>query len=179
MAIGKIASFLNSLSPAKEPVAEWAPDEAADRKAEAASGHGQSYERQHADPNHIAFQLQTMVGAVRALNDNAAEQGAALALSPAGLQLKNAVIGLGHLLTAVDGQAMATGAAAPVREAAEVTAAVETSLAASQSAAADILRTLPAEQAERVRSVADGFQRDMRAALAQVHTALHNLRALA
>ena len=179
MGIGRITSFLNSLSPSKEPTATDAvPDEAAERKAESLSEQSLSHERQQNDSNHIAAQLQTMVGAVRALNDNATEQGAALAVSPAGLQLKNAVIGLGHLLAAVDGRAMATGAAAPVREAANVADAVETSLAATQSAAAQLLRSLPAEQAERIRSVSDGFQRDMRTALAQVRDALQGLHAL-
>lgn len=177
MAVGKIASFLSSLSPNKEATAaESMPEEAPERSAEALAEQHLSRQRREADPNHIAFQLQTMVGAVRALNETAAEQGAALALSPTGLQLKNAVIGLGHLLAAVDDQAMATGAAAPAREAAHAVQAVEASLAAAQSSSAKALQTLPSEQAERIRTLSDGFQREMHQALGRVHEALLGLR---
>lgn len=175
MGIGKIASFLSSLSPSNEAaVAEAVPEEA-ERDAEAVAQQQLSQRRRNDDPNHIAAQLHTMVGAVRALNETAAEQGAALAVSPAGLRLKNAVIGLGHLLAAVDTEALANGAAAPVREAAAVADAVETGLAATQAAAAQALRSMPDEQARRVRELSDGFRSDMRQALALVREALDGL----
>lgn len=180
MGIGKIASFLNSLSPASEAAATTASadqvPEDSERRANALSEHPDlSGDHQHNDPNTLAAQLHTMVGAVRALNDHAVQQGAAVAVSPAGPQLKNAVTALGHLLAAVDAQALAHGAAAPVREASGVIDAVEAGLAGSQAAAEQLMRNLPAHQTFRAREALDTFQTDMQAAVSHVRGALDGL----
>ncbi|MBC7951203.1 MAG: hypothetical protein H7Z12_05180 [Rhodospirillaceae bacterium] len=181
MAIGKIASFLSSLSPASEAAATTASadqvPEDSERRATALSEHPDlERDRQRGDQHPLAAQLQTMVSAVRALNDNAAEQGAAVAVSPAGPQLKNAVTALGHLLAAVDAQAMAHGAAAPVREASGVIDAVEAGLAGSQASAEQVMRHLPAHQAFRARETLANFQTDMQSAVSQVREALNGLK---
>lgn len=181
MGIGKIASFLSSLSPASEAAAATAsadqiPEES-ERGATALSEHSDlDSGPRHGEQHPLAAQLQTMVGAVRALNDNAVEQGAAVAVSPAGPQLRNAVTALGHLLAAVDAQALAHGAAAPVREASSVIDAVEAGLAASQATAEKAMRNLPAHQAFRAREALDTFQADMQAAVNQVRGALGGLK---
>lgn len=181
MGIGKIASFLSSLSPASEAAATTAsadqvPEESA-YSATAPSPHAdRDRDRQAGDDHPLAAQLQTMVSAVRALNDNAVEQGAAVAVSPAGPQLKSAVTALGHLLAAVDAQALAHGAAAPVRDASSVMDAVEAGLAGSQAAAEQVIGQLPAHQAFRAREALDSFRMDMQAAVSQVRGTLNGLR---
>lgn len=180
MGIGRIASLLNGLSPNADAAATTAsadavPDEA-ERRADALSDQSDLSDRgRRGDPNDIAAQLQTMVTAVRALNENAVQQGAALAVSPAGIELKNAVTGLGHLLAAVNAQALANGAAQPVREAAGVIDAVEAGLAGSQAAAEQMIRAMPVQQAMRVQEISDRFQAEMYDAVRQVRGALGGL----
>lgn len=180
MGIGRIASFLSSLSPAADAASaaasadELPPD--SERRADAASAQSDlNDQRRQADANDIAAQLQTMVGAVRALNDNAIQQGAAVAVSSAGNELRNAVVGLGHLLAAVDAHALAKGAAAPAREAAGVIDAVESGLAGSQAAAEQVMRNLPAVQAARAQEISSRFQAEMRGAIRQVREVLGSL----
>lgn len=177
MGIGRIASFLSSLSPASEAAA--APTEVPeqpDRHAESlGSQTGTGDARHGGQPSEIVQQLQTMVGAVRTLNENAAQQGAAVAVSAVGGELRNAVSGLSHLLAAVDSRALANGAAAPVREAATVIDAVESGLVGNQAAAEQVMRNLPALQAARAQEVSDRFQSDMRDAIKQVRGALGSL----
>lgn len=178
MALGRIASMFSSLSPASDaaPAAAEELPQDQDRRAEALSGQSNlTGQHQNGDANDIATQLQTMVGAVRALNENAVQLGAAVAVSAAGTDLKNAVSGLGHLLSAVNAHAMANGAAAPAREAAKVIDGVEAGLAGSQAAAEQLIGTLPAAQAQRAQELSDRFQSDMRAAVRQVRGALGSL----
>lgn len=178
MALGKITSLLSSLSPAADVAAAPAEEvpEQAERRAEAASDQsGTSSQGRRGDAADIAAQLQTMVGAVRVLNDTALQQGAAIAVSQAGGELKNAVTGLGHLLSAVSAQALANGAAAPVREAAKVIDGVEAGLAGTQAAAQQVIAALPAAQSQRAQEVSDKFQSEMRAAIRQVRGALGSL----
>jgi hypothetical protein len=178
MALGKITSLLSSLSPASDAAAA-APEETpqdTDRRTEALSDQsGLANDGQRGTSSDIAAQLQTMVGAVRILNENALQQGAAVAVSQAGGELKNAVSGLGHLLSAVSAQALANGAAAPVREASKVIDGVEAGLAGSQAAAEQLIRNLPAAQSQRAQEASDKFQADMRAAITQVRGALGSL----
>lgn len=180
MGIGRIASFLSSLSPASDAAAaaESAQSPVAeDRRAAEAASAGQ--EREWRDgrngPSDIALQLQTMIAAVRSSHEVAAEQGAAMAVSPAGLQLKNAVTGLGHILAVVDAEAMARGAAAQVREANQVIDAVESGLAGLQSGTQQILAQLPAQQAAAARQAGERFHDEMTRALSQVRGALGSL----
>lgn len=179
MGIGRIASFLSSLSPASEAAAASSADqlpEQPDRRVDGLSEQQNLADRRgQGDPNDITAQLQTMVSAVRALNDNAVQQGAAVVVSAAGTELRNAVTALGHLLAAVDAQALAQGAAAPVREAATVIDSVEAGVAGSQSAAELVMRTLPALQAQRAQEATDRFQSEMRAAIGQVRGVLSGL----
>ena len=179
MAIGKITSLFSSLSPGSDVTTAGSADEVPeqrDRRAEAADEQANLADRgRHGDPSGIAAQLQTMVSAVRTLNDNAIQQGAAVAVSAAGTELRNAVTGLGHLLAAVDAQALANGAAAPVKEAAGLMDAVETGLAGTQVATEQVLRNLPALQAARAQETADRFQSEMRGAIRQVRSVLTDL----
>lgn len=181
MALGRIASMINALSPGSDTAASAAsssedvPKEM-DRRAQGLSDQSSlSEDRRRRDANDLAAQLQTMVTAVRALNENAVQQGAALAVSPEGSELKNAVSGLGHLLSAVNAQALANGAAAPVREAAKVIDGVEAGVAGTQVAAEQLIGHLPAAQAQRAKEVSDRFQADMRQAIQQVRGALGSL----
>lgn len=178
MGIGRIASFLSSLSPGSDAAAATPSAESpvADRQAEAVTAH-QDYERKdpHGGTSDIALQLQTMISAVRSSHEVAVEQGAAVAVSSAGVQLKNAVTGLGHILAVVDAQAMAQGAAAQVREADLLIDAVEAGLVATQTSAAQVLSNLPVQQAAAAREAGDRFQADMRLALTQVRSALGTL----
>jgi hypothetical protein len=177
MALGRITSFLSSLSPASDAAApaDEVPEDL-HRRAQALSDQsGLANDGRRNPSSDIAAQLQTMVGAVRVLNENALQQGAALAVSQAGGELKNAVSGLGHLLSAVNAQALANGAAAPVREAATVIDGVEAGLAGTQAAAEQLIRHLPATQSQRAREVSDTFQAEMRAAIRQVRDALGSL----
>jgi len=181
MAIGRIASFLSSLSPAADPTSETTNSEhipeGVEQQTEAVSEQTALFdkERHGGDPNEIAAQLQTMVNAVRTLNENAVQQGAAVAVSAAGTQLRNAVVGLSHLLAAVDAQAMATGAATPVREAAEVIDAVEAGVAGTHATTEQVLRNLPVLQAQRAQEASDRFQAEMRGAIRQVRSVLSDL----
>lgn len=178
MSIGRIASFLSSLSPASDAAAATtdSPIAVDHRPTEAASAQ-QDRERRDGDatPSAIAQQLQTMIAAVRSSHQVAAEQGAAMAVSPAGTQLKNAVTGLGHILAVVDAEAMVKGAAAQVREASEVIDAVESGLLGLQSTSQQIIAQLPAQQAAVARQAGDRFQADMRQALGQVRGVLGSL----
>lgn len=179
MAVGRIASFLSSLSPAADTAAasgaEQLPEEL-DRHVAALDQQQNLSERQgQGDPSDIAAQLQTMVSAVRSLNENAVQQGAAVVVSAAGTQLHNAVSALGHLLAAVDAQAMAKGASGPVREAATVVDSVEAGLAGTQNAAEQVMRNLPALQAQRAQEASDRFQANMRDAIRQVRGTLGSL----
>lgn len=180
MGIGRIASFLSSLSPAADAAAaasasDSVPEEL-DRRAEALNQQNQLNDDQRRNQaNDIALQLQTMVSAVRAVNENAVQQGAAVAVSAAGTELRNAVNALGHLLAAVDAHALASGAAGPVREAAQVIDGVEAGIAGAQAAAEQIMRNLPAAQAERAQMASDQFQAEMRAAIRQVRGVLSDL----
>lgn len=179
MGIGRIASFLSSLSPASADAAASASPEIPDqpeRKTESLGSQTGTGDRQPGgQPSEIVQQLQTMVGAIRTLNDNAAQQGAAVAVSAVGGELRAAVSGLGHLLAAVDSRALAEGAAAPVREAATVIDSVESGLVGNQAAAEQVMRNLPALQAARAQEVSDRFQADMRTAIKQVRGALGSL----
>lgn len=179
MAIGKIASLFSSLSPASDAAAASSADEVPeqrDRRTEAASEQASLADRErNGDPNAIAAQLQTMVSAVRTLNENAIQQGAAVAVSAAGTELRNAVGALSHLLAAVDAQALAHGAAAPAKEAAVLMDAVEAGLAGTQTATEQVLRNLPATQAARAQELADRFQAEMRGAIRRVRNVLSDL----
>lgn len=179
MGIGRIASLFSSLSPASDAAAAASAEdipENNDQRTEAASEQASLADKErHGDPNGIAAQLQTMVNAVRTLNDNAVQQGAAVAVSAAGTQLRNAVTGLSHLLAAVDAQALANGAAGPVREAATVIDGVEAGLAGTQAAAEQVLRNLPVAQALRAEEASNRFQADMRNAIRQVRGVLSDL----
>lgn len=176
MAIGKIAAFLSSLSPDADTAAAEQIPEQAERHAESLSQQDDlARDNRHPNANDIAAQLQTMVGAVRALNDNAVEQGAAVAVSAAGTQLKYAVSALGHLLSTVDSHALATGAAAPAREAASAVNSVEINLARAHVAAEQMIRTMSIAQALRAEEASTKFQADMRDALQHVRDALGSL----
>jgi hypothetical protein len=178
MGIGRIASFLSSLSPASDAAAATPSAGApiADRHIETATPQ-QDYERTGSPggASDIAWQLQTMIASVRSSHEVAVEQGAAMAVSSAGTQLKNAVTALGHIFAVVDAEAMAQGAAAQVREADQVIDAVEAGLVGAQSNAAQIISTLPAQQAAAARQAGDQFQADMRQALSRVRSALGTL----
>lgn len=181
MSIGRIASFLSSLSPASDAaaVAQGAesPVLAIDQRPPQAASPEQDRDWNEPQGGHsdIALQLQTMIAAVRSSHQVAAEQGAAMAVSPAGTQLKNAVTGLGHILAVVDAEAMAHGAAAQVREAGEVIDAVESGLAGLQTTSAQIIAQLPAQQAAAARQAGERFQADMQRALGQVRGVLGSL----
>lgn len=179
MAIGKITSLFSSLSPAADATAATGADEVpeeSERRTEASSEQASLADKErHGDPNSIVAQLQTMVSAVRTLNENAIQQGAAVAMSAAGTELRNAVTGLSHLLAAVDSQAMANGAARPVREAGTVIDAVETGMASTQATAEQVIRSLPVAQAQRAEEVSNRFQADMRSAIRQVRGMLSGL----
>ena len=176
MGIGRIASFLSSLSPASESTAAAA---AADRElpeslrqTEASSPQQeQERQRQSASPADIVQQLQTMIAAVRTLNDNAVEQGAALPVSQTGTQLRNAVSGLGHLLSALDPQSLA-GVSAQVREAGQAVDAVEAGLVGTQASAEQMFRTMSQQQAQTAKEVSARFQAEMRDAVDRVRGAV-------
>lgn len=178
MALGKITSLLSSLSPASDAAAAPTEEMPQDlgRQTEALSDQsGLANDSRRGPSSDIAAQLQTMVGAVRILNENALQQGAAVAVSQVGGELKNAVSGLGHLLSAVSLQALANGAAAPAREAGKVIDGVEAGLAGSQAAAEQLIRNLPAVQSQRAQEASDKFQAEMRTAISQVRGALGSL----
>lgn len=179
MGIGKIASLLSSLSPASDAAPAAPADEVSsevDRRTTAASEQASLSDKEHhGDPNAVATQLMTMVNAVRTLNDNAVQQGAAVAVSAAGTELRNAVTGLSHILATVDAQALANGAAAPVREASQVIDAVETTVVGTQNAVELVMRNLPLAQAQRAEEASQQFQREMRAAIRQVRGVLTDL----
>jgi hypothetical protein len=171
--------MFSSLSPASDAAAASSADQLPperERRAEASSEQASLADRQRqGDPSGIAAQLQAMVGAIRTLNDNAIQQGAAVVVSAAGTELRNAVTGLGHLLAGVDAKAMTSGAAAPVREAANLMDAVEAGLAGTQAAAEQVMRTLPAAQAQRAEELSNRFQSEMRSAVRQVRGVLSDL----
>lgn len=180
MGIGRIASFLSSLSPASDVAAATAAAEPAAVEAhrqteETAAQQDRERRDQQAGLAELTQQLQTMIAAVRSSNENAVQQGAAMAVSPVGTQLANAVTGLGHILAVVDARALANGAAAQVREAGQVVDIVEAGLAGSQAAAQTILSQLPAQQAAAAAQAAERFQADMQRALSQVRGVLGTL----
>lgn len=178
MGVGRIASFLSSLSPASDAAAATTsaePIPGHDRAAEHTAAQQDRDRRQQADGGDLTQQLQTMITAVRVLNENAVQQGAAVAVSPAGTQLMNAVSGLGHLLAAVDPGALTPGAEGHLRQAAHVVEGVEAGLMATQTASQAILAQLPLQQAAAAREASDRFQNQMRDALTRVRGALGTL----
>lgn len=184
MGIGRIASFLSSLSPGSDAAAATSAAEPAvadtHRQAEETAAY---QDRERREPQggltDITMQLQTMIAAVRSSNEVAVQQGAAVAVSPAGMQLKSAVTGLAHILAVVDARALASGAAPQVREASQVVDAVEAGLVGSQAAAQGILGQLPPQQAAAARQAAERFQAEMNRALVQVRGVLEALQRLA
>lgn len=176
MGIGRIASFLSSLSPASESAsAAAAADETlpeSQRQAESSAGTGDRRSRDSQQSNDITQQLQTMIGAVRQLNEHAIQQGAAISVSDAGTQLKNAVSGLGHLLATVDAQVLASKAQTQIRQANEVVDSVEAGIAGTQAATEQLLRTMPAQQAQYAQETSQRFQVEMRKAIDQVRGTL-------
>ena len=177
MGIGRIASLLSSLSPASESAsAVTASEETLPDSGRLTEGTGSSHERRQSQDSSqtsdITQQIQTMIAAVRQLNDNAVQQGAAVAVSSAGAQLKNAVTGLGHLLAAVDAQTLAGGAASQIKQANEVVDAVEAGIVGTQAATEQLLRTMPQQQAQYAQETSQRFQVEMRNALDQVRGSL-------
>lgn len=176
MGIGRIATFLSSLSPGSESAALAASDEvSADSARMTEQSGGTRDRRQPQDSNQtgdITQQLQTMIAAVRQLNDNAVQQGAAVAVSSAGAQLKNAVTGLGHLLAAVDAQVLAGAAQNQVKQANEVVDAVEAGIVGTQAATEQLLRQMPPQQAQYAQETSQRFQAEMRQALDRVRGSL-------
>ena len=177
MGIGRIASFLSSLSPASESAsAVAAADETlpeSQRQTEAAADTGDRRQRDQSQQTaDVTQQLATMITAVRQLNENALQQGAAISVSEAGTQLKNAVTGLGHLLATVDAQGLANKAQNQIKQANEVVDSVEAGIAGTQSATEQLLRNMPAQQAQYAQEVSQRFQADMRNALDRVRGSL-------
>lgn len=177
MGIGRIASFLSSLSPASESASAVAasdedlPD--VGRQTGAAADTQDRGQRQDSQQTgDITQQLQTMIAAVSQLNDNAVQQGAAIAVSPAGTQLKNAVTGLGHLLATVDVKSVDSGAATQIKRANDVVDAVEAGIAGTQAATDQLLRQMAPQQAQYAQETSQRFQTDMRNALSQVRGTL-------
>lgn len=176
MGIGRIASFLSSLSPASDSAAAVSsadrelPESV--RQTEAASPQ-QDHERQHhgAGPSDVVHQLQTMIAAVRTLADSAAQQGAALPVSQTGTQLRNAVSGLGHLLSALDPQTLAV-AQAQAREAGRAVDAVEAGLVGTKESAEQVFRTMSADQALAAKAISERFQAEMQDAVSRVRGAV-------
>ncbi|CAA7620154.1 hypothetical protein [Magnetospirillum sp. UT-4] len=183
MGIGRIASFLSTLSPASDAAQAAAsvdsdmPDPQRLAEEAAAQQEHDRQRRQSGAAQDITQQLQTMISAVRTLNENAVQQGAAVAVSQAGTQLKNAVAGLGHLLAVVDAQSLGQSALPQLKQAGEVVDVVEAGLAGTQAAAEQVLRHLPAQQALAAQAATERFQTEMRAALDQVRGALGGMRA--
>ena len=177
MGIGRIASFLGSLSPASESAAAAAAtDETLPESQRLAEGtDGASDRRRYSDSQQtadITQQLQTMIGAVRQLNENAIQQGAAISVSDAGTQLKNAVSGLGHLLATVDAQGLFKQAQAQIKQANEVVDSVEAGIAGTQAATDQLLRQIPPQQAQFAQEASQRFQTEMRNAIGQVRGTL-------
>jgi len=177
MGIGRIASFLSSLSPASESAsAVAAADETLPESQRQAEGAADASDRRQRDQSQqsadVTQQLATMITAVRQLNENAIQQGAAISVSEAGNQLKNAVTGLGHLLATVDAQGLANKAQSQIKQANEVVDSVEAGIAGTQSATEQLLRNMPAQQAQYAQEVSQRFQTDMRNALDKVRGSL-------
>ncbi|CAA7616274.1 Secreted protein [Magnetospirillum sp. LM-5] len=176
MGIGRIASFLSSLSPASESAAAVS---SADRelpeslRQTEASMAQQDHERQRqgAGPADIVQQLQTMIAAVRTLADNAVQQGAALPVSQTGAQLRNAVSGLGHLLSALDPQTL-NMVQTQVREAGKAVDAVEAGLTGTKESAEQVFRTMSADQAQAAKAISERFQTEMQDAVSRVRGAV-------
>lgn len=177
MGIGRIASFLNSLSPSSDAAsAALSADDLGDDAGpliDSANGvQSNDADRQNKQSSDIPQQLQTMIAAVRQLTENAVQQGAAVAVSSAGSDLKNAVHSLGHLLASVDAQAMANGAATQIKQANDVVDAVESGILGTQAATEQLLRQMPPQQAQYAQETSQRFQSDMRQALEQVRGTL-------
>ncbi|MBR9972386.1 hypothetical protein [Magnetospirillum sulfuroxidans] len=165
------------MSPASESAsAVAASDETLPDSGRLTEGTGGTHERRQSQDsnqtNDITQQIQTMIAAVRQLNDNAVQQGAAVAVSSAGAQLKNAVTGLGHLLAMADAQTLASGAASQIKQANEVVDAVEAGIVGTQAATEQLLRNMPAQQAQYAQETSQRFQVEMRNALDQVRGSL-------
>lgn len=177
MGIGRIASFLSSLSPASESAAAVAAaDESLPETQRLAEGSGAIGDRnRHGDSQQsadITHQLQTMITAVRQLNENAIQQGAAVSVSDAGTQLRNAVSGLGHLLATVDAQGLFRQAQTQIKQANEVVDSVEAGIAGTQAATDQLLRQMPPQQAQFAQEASRRFQVEMRNAIDQVRGTL-------
>ena len=173
MGIGRIASFLSSLSPASESAsAVAASDEELPDAGRQTEGAGDAQDRRQRQDSQqtgdITQQLQTMIAAVRQLNDNAVQQGAAVAVSPAGTQLKNAVTGLGHLLAAVDSSSVDSSTATQIKHANEAIDAVQTGIAGTQAATEQLIKQMPPQQAQYAQETAQRFQAEMTKAIDQV-----------
>lgn len=179
MGIGRIASFLSSLS-ASAAAESATPVESSDgvviggesSASSATAAEDRDRNRDSGNAADVTQQLQTMVSAVRQLNDNAVQQGAAVAVSPAGAQLKNAVTGLGHLLATIDSGAVTEGTTRQLHEAGKVMDSVEAGIVGAQAAAEQMARQMPAQQAQYALETSQRFQKDMRNALDQVRGTL-------
>ncbi len=183
MAIGKVNTPLGAMSPNTDGavliVDENARSPALDLRMMSHAPDTSGAQREHSGhepPSEVVRQLQVMISAVRILNDIASEQGASVVLSSSGLHLRNAVTGLGHLLSSADPRVLNGEAATQVHEAGKIIGAVEIGLENTQKATDQVVRTLPALQALRAQDAASLFQKEMRQAVYRVKDALANTR---
>lgn len=128
--------------------------------------------QQHVDPDQLVAQLHTVISSVRQLNDFAARQGAALSVSSAGNQLRNAVGCLGNLLSTTDARVLENNAIPQLQEAETVISSVETTINNVRAAAETMIASLPEPQASRARDASEAFQTAMTVSIGQVRGSL-------
>lgn len=181
MAIGKIVSFFNGLSSSDQASAV----DGSDSLLAGTDGWVDNTDRSDThknrdsgsvDPSAMAQQLGVMINSVQQLNSTAMEQGAAASVSNVGTQLKNAVTGLGHILSSVNPGSVTEQVARQIKKADEVIDAVESGLAGTQASTETVLRNLPMIQAMAAQEAAQKFQTEMHQAIDQVRGGLAVLR---
>lgn len=168
MSIGRIAALLGSLSPS---AAEQAQTEASIHEpAVAAPDSSISDNNPGANPgNESLAQIQAVIGAIRQLNDNAGQDGAAMAFSQSGSTLKDSVSGLAYLVQ--NAGPLPDGVKADV---AQLTRDVEVRVQTVRDGLEQRLaHTQKAADQQRLSQIAGAFVTEMQSAL----TTLKNLSA--
>ncbi len=120
----------------------------------------------------LAAQLQVMLGTVWQLYSTALKQGSAVAVSPVGAMLQDAVGGLGDLLSNADKRDLAHIPTQRAAETQKLVDAVQSGMLASLASAEQVLRALPAHQAKEAEMQIMQFQSAIMAALRRVRNVM-------
>lgn len=168
MGIGRIAALLGSLSPSAAEQAQSDVTRTEPAIAEAASN-SSDHNFQDNPSSDAAIQIQAVIGAIRQLNENAGQDGAAMAFSQSGGTLKESVGGLTYLMQ----NARDSRAALPAQmlsDVAQVARDVEARVQTVRDGIDQRLTRMQGADQQRLRQAADSFVAEMQNTLTTLKT---------